>query len=383
MRIDHSEGAAPLVIRPEGVVQALGELEALAEQLHARTSQYQRLLAAAAVGDPRQYLTAGLEHGAAALGSGRRAELLLRDTVTRGRLTLTAIEQADARFQVAPVDPMCSPGSHAAGGSSSGWDDPIPEPDDPGDDSTEGIWSFLTGAIAGDLSNNTSWSAIGGQTIVGFIPFAGQAADVRDISAAGKRVYDGEDGAGWNLGISIVAVIPGLDFLKGGSRAGRKVLTDIFQAGLSQVSQEGMEALSKKLSKEAVDRASKEAVVLTVAREEMLVRLRMLRNDPHLSTATHAPLEKAHNALRDHVKQDDLVGALQDIHGIPVIKHGKVYNHLNEVNNALGSLRNVKEALIKDLKRLTPGTDSYRQISKEIEALAETHRRIKGFLEIK
>jgi len=75
--------------------------------------------------------------------------------------------------------------------------------------------------VAGSWSDNDSWSAIAGQTLVGFIPFVGQAADARDITAAAKRVRDGEDGAWGGFGLAALAVIPGLDFLKAGRGAAK------------------------------------------------------------------------------------------------------------------------------------------------------------------
>ncbi|MEM6558530.1 MAG: hypothetical protein AAF605_01990 [Myxococcota bacterium] len=91
-------------------------------------------------------------------------------------------------------------------------------------ESQEGVGSFLEGAVVGGFSDNVSWSAIAGQTVMGFVPIAGQVADARDIIAAGKDVIDGEEGAWGTLGISTAAIIPGLDFLKG--RKALKRLTD-------------------------------------------------------------------------------------------------------------------------------------------------------------
>jgi hypothetical protein len=52
----------------------------------------------------------------------------------------------------------------------------------------EGAGSFIEGALAGDFSDNQSWSKVGGQTLVGFIPIAGQIADARDtVAAIGDR----------------------------------------------------------------------------------------------------------------------------------------------------------------------------------------------------
>lgn len=112
----------------------------------------------------------------------------------------------------------------------------------------EGIGSFVEGAIKGNFSDNDSWSAIGGQTAVGFVPILGQIADARDIAAAAKQVFDGKPGAWGGLGIAAIAVIPGLDFLKGGSRVGRRVLKEVAEEGLSHVAQNGLRHLGAKVS---------------------------------------------------------------------------------------------------------------------------------------
>lgn len=72
----------------------------------------------------------------------------------------------------------------------------------------EGLMAFLDGLIAGDFSDNSTWSAAAGQTIGGFIPGVGQVADVRDLSAA----ISNEDALG--VGIGAAAFIPGMDWLK-------------------------------------------------------------------------------------------------------------------------------------------------------------------------
>lgn len=250
-------------------------------------------------------------------------------------------------------------------------------------ESAEGVESFLAGAIAGSWSDNNSWSAVAGQTLVGLVPLAGQAADVRDIIAAAKGVYDGEDSAWAGLGISLLAVVPGLDFLKGGSRIGRKVLRQVAEEPLSQIATGGLAVLSAKLSREGLERAAKEVRVLKVAREEMMTRLSILRQDAAYSEEIRKLSGKAHNALRDHLKEDDLVGALQDVHGVPVVKHGKLYQHIKEVNEGVESLENLSRGMKKELKRLTPGTAEYQQLSIELSAVKETKQRLIDFLEIK
>ncbi|MBL8148830.1 MAG: hypothetical protein JNN15_02755 [Blastocatellia bacterium] len=88
----------------------------------------------------------------------------------------------------------------------------------------EGVGSFINGAIVGDFNTkNNTWSKIGGQTVVGLIPIAGQVADVRDTIAAIKNVAEGKEGAWTDLGLAVVGWVPGLgDAAKGGARALRQ-----------------------------------------------------------------------------------------------------------------------------------------------------------------
>ncbi|MBO0792451.1 MAG: hypothetical protein J2P36_16100, partial [Ktedonobacteraceae bacterium] len=63
--------------------------------------------------------------------------------------------------------------------------------------------------------------------------------------------------------------------------------------------------------------------------------------------------EKASNAVNDHLKPDDLKGAWRDLHGNPVPHpNGGYWNHLDEVNIAQDSIRNMinryKENLVKN-----------------------------------
>ncbi|WBY09459.1 hypothetical protein PIB19_09220 [Sphingomonas sp. 7/4-4] len=85
----------------------------------------------------------------------------------------------------------------------------------------EGLGSFVEGAVLGNFSDNHSWSATGGQVVVGFIPVVGQIADARDTIASVGQVLRGEDGGWLNLGASIVGWVPGIgDAAKAAIRSG-------------------------------------------------------------------------------------------------------------------------------------------------------------------
>jgi hypothetical protein len=51
----------------------------------------------------------------------------------------------------------------------------------------------------------------------------------------------------------------------------------------------------------------------------------------------------------DHLTKLDIEGAIKDIAGTPVVKHGKVWNHLKEVEDALSGVGNQLEKLTKDI----------------------------------
>lgn len=89
--------------------------------------------------------------------------------------------------------------------------------------SEEGVGAFFEGALKGDFSGNDSWSALAGQTVVGFIPVVGQIADARDTAAAIGQVARGEEGGWIALGAAAIGWIPGGDIAKGGLRAADNV----------------------------------------------------------------------------------------------------------------------------------------------------------------
>lgn len=251
--------------------------------------------------------------------------------------------------------------------------------------SAEGLGSFVEGALAGDLGDNDSWSALAGQTGMGFVPIAGQVADARDIGAAGADVWQGEPGAWVMLGISVIAIIPGLDFLKGGSRAGRRALSEAAVEAGQGVPRAGLKRAAKVLSKEAAARAARELQALAVARQELLARWQVLLVDEGLSPKARALLRRGRNSLQDHLTPGDLAGALRDKLGVPVRMSGsgKAWDHLGEVDSVIKSLTNLHEAFVDELGKLAPGSDAFRRLAHETDALRETRTRIGTFLEIR
>lgn len=69
-----------------------------------------------------------------------------------------------------------------------------------------------------------------------------------------------------------------------------------------------------------------------------------------ISQTTNRIASRVQNNL-DHLSTSDLIGAAGDILGSPVIKGDKTYQHLKEVRNALGGLKNQVRDLQKILSR--------------------------------
>jgi hypothetical protein len=301
-----------------------------------------------------------------------------------GNLTHT-VALSDGRPSVPASDPVGEYLQHAPGayGELDDFSDAVA--DSPARPSKEGIGSFLEGAVAGEFAENDSWSAVAGQVVTGFIPIAGQVADARDIAAAGSDLFQGKEGAWAALGIAIIAVIPGLDFLKGGSKAGRKALKDASEGAVEGVTRAGVKRIGKTISKEAAARATRELKALAVAREEMLVRMQGMLLDEGLSEASKNTIRRVRNSVQDHLHPSDLSGALRDRLGLQVRKSGsgEAWNHLGEVKDVLNSLKKLHTTMRRELFKLEPGSPGYGVLSRELSALSEMIRRVQKFLEIK
>lgn len=258
-------------------------------------------------------------------------------------------------------------------------------------ESEEGLGAFLEGAIAGDFAENRSWSAIGRQTVVGLIPGVGRVADARDIIAATAGVAQGKQGGWLQLGIAIVAIVPGLDFLKGGSRAGRKVLKEVAEESVDDVAKAGMKRAARVFGSEAAQRAARELRSLMVARAELMTRLTRLAEDSVLTRTKILKdnLESAIESLRTHLTAADFSGALRDKLGLPVraLGSGAAFDHLGEVTDALRSLNSAlnsaRDAILRQLRHEQPGSEACRRLSEDADALNEIIRRGTAFLEIR
>ena len=251
--------------------------------------------------------------------------------------------------------------------------------------SEEGVGSFFAGAVAGDFAENDSYSAIAGQTVVGFIPIAGQVADVRDLSAAIRGVGQGRDGAWINVSIAVIGFVPGLDFLKGGTRVGKRALRKAAKESITEVAESGLKRARRLLSREAAQQAARRLRELAAGRIELMTRLRQMGDDVTLPIAVRDQMRKTANSIEDHLTPADLSGALRDRLGVPVRASGsgEAWDHLGEVETAVNSMRNARNRLIAHLRGLQPGTPAHTVASREADALAELMRRTQEFIDLR
>jgi hypothetical protein len=126
----------------------------------------------------------------------------------------------------------------------------------------EGVGAFFEGAVAGDFSENDSWSATAGKIVGGLNPLA----DARDIVAGVKHVAEGKDGAWIDLGTATLGAIPLVgDAGKALIRGGRKVAKEAVEEGAEALTKEAAESATKKVvgesaaaTKEALEKAAKQ-----------------------------------------------------------------------------------------------------------------------------
>ncbi len=179
----------------------------------------------------------------------------------------------------------------------------------------------------------------------GFVPFVsalrrvGDAADTARQIRRATRAFRREDAAGTYVRAARV------------TRAGRKlateVLNDIGRRGFTRTALDnGINALATVMSKDELT-----ATLLEVRRLEPQ-RMRMVREiDDLIASGTVPPtmlrqLDRTRNALNKNLAMDDLIGAIRDINGIPVLRVTdgagslRIVRHDDEVENALSSMQN-------------------------------------------
>jgi hypothetical protein len=96
------------------------------------------------------------------------------------------------------------------------------------------------------------------------------------------------------------------------------------------------------------------------------------------------------NAIRNHLKPSDLIGALRDVLGTPVVIGGKAYDHAREVKEAIKSLTKLREELEGLLrhqnlarKKGDPNFQYKTQIEDTIRRIKDIERKSTEFLDPK
>lgn len=225
--------------------------------------------------------------------------------------------------------------------------------------------------------------------VAGLVPLFGEPADLANCgfyAAEGKKVDAGLSCAGaipfvgWGA-TAAKGVKRGGDaigFVRGGSKIGKKAIREVFEEGLDDVSEEGLQILAKRqgLSGAATERLRRDLLITEASRRELVPTLDAALKHPDISPRASAALKKAKNALDDHLKPADLTGALRDRAGVPVLNEvtGQAFQHGTEVNRAVDSLTNARNALRRELDA---GGWSSAELQAALDAVSETRNRIK------
>jgi hypothetical protein len=176
-----------------------------------------------------------------------------------------------------------------------------------------------------------------------------------------------------------------LDFLKNGSQSGFSNLRDVAERELSKFALDGLTVLKSKMSAEEMNKTVVGLITLGVASHEILDRLANVAGDASsgLSDDALAALLKAHNSLRDHLTNNDLVGALRDVKNSTVSINNHTYSFLPEVSEAVNALREARSRILTE----TTGTSAdasavsgQQRLSFEADALFNMTRAVEKFL---
>lgn len=155
---------------------------------------------------------------------------------------------------------------------------------------------LLEGALIGDFKEDQSFWNIAGQVATGFIPYAGQVADMRDTVAALDKLDKNGWTNGWdwaNLLLTLVAWVPGLGDLvgklgKAGMKwlraGGRKLIGAFFGSLTKRVLEPALKAAVDHVLKPLVGKVRK-------AIDDVVARIRKAMPAP--AAATPAPAKAA------------------------------------------------------------------------------------------
>jgi hypothetical protein len=154
-------------------------------------------------------------------------------------------------------------------------------------------------------------------------------------------------------------------------------------ADLTEVARAGMKHAGRRLSAEGLTRARAELPKLVEETKRMLKMLETILRDESLPQNTRGAVRSALNAMKNHLKDHDLVGALRDALGVPVKKGDIVMDHLHEVDSALTALENAKGSLVGLLSKMKSKGLDISRLSKQIDAIERFVGRIRAFVGIK
>jgi WXG100 family type VII secretion target len=152
-----------------------------------------------------------------ALGDAQRTTAQISAAFKEAEDAASAVLKHDGLMPGGQGDAQAAANSEGDGGWVPGW-----------------LKDIAAGVFQGDFSDNESGLKLLAQIVTGFIPIVGQIADVRDIIANIKNVVDGKEGAWLGLGIAVIAIIPGLDALKG-AKALKPVLKALGDSGTREL----------------------------------------------------------------------------------------------------------------------------------------------------
>lgn len=231
----------------------------------------------------------------------------------------------------------------------------------------------LAGGVSASVDASASLGAVSGGSAA--LRFA-EAISVEGFLAEARAL--GIAGGGAAVGVAPIAATSTYLANRLGSGA--------HDARLSAIAEASTKRAGRLLSPEAAARLTKGLPLMAAERERMLVSLRALMDDSRLSPVGRSAARDAHNAVRDHLSSEDLVGALRDRLGIPVRRpgSGEAYNHLNEVENTLQSLVSLQDALraqLQHLLKVAPGSPLHRELSAIEERLGKFAAQARAVLE--
>jgi hypothetical protein len=167
-----------------------------------------------------------------------------------------------------------------------------------------------------------------------------------DLAVAGAVVGAGRGGLGLLIALPLLS---SADSSRGGPASNLPELSEKAEASMKRA--------SKLMSKEAAAEKRKMLPRLAAERERIIGKLDELLANPDLSQKARAKLSGARNAFEDHLKPDDLTGALRDRLALPVrdVGSGDAFDHLDEVRSALKSLAAARKSLVEDFRRSVVG----------------------------